>query len=84
MVPKGEDEPVTRVILGNRQNDPNRAAPPFRPCPKCNGRADLLEQMSLFATVNYYRCEQCLEMSMHEKGADSSAGNAAAEDDRAS
>ena len=48
---------------------------------KCNGRADLSEQMSLFATVNYYRCEQCLEMSMHEKGADSSAGNAAAEDD---
>lgn len=71
MVPTGQDQPATRILLGKlgvaaARDQSQPFAPPYRACPKCSSRADLLDSLSQFARVVYYRCSQCFHVWIHE------------------
>ena len=69
MVPRDADAPATRVILGNPKLAANvPGSPPRRVCPKCGSQANMLDDMSLFARVDYYRCARCQHLFAHEAG----------------
>lgn len=58
--------PRSRIFLGNVGVSATRdlpvpapLPPAHRVCDKCQGGADLLESLSTFARVDYYRCTKC-------------------------
>ena len=74
MLPSGEAQPATRIILGTSTSsaaaDIARPLPKrSHPCPKCNGRSDLLSELSVFSPLDYYRCTSCLHVWIYETGA---------------
>jgi len=73
MLPKHADEPATHVILGARNVSADIARgekPPFhRVCLICEGRGDLLESLTAFSGVSYYRCQRCLHVWIHRSRA---------------
>jgi hypothetical protein len=90
MLPSGEDQPATRIILGTSTTPATAdvALPPGdrgHACPKCNGRGDVLNRLSIYAHVDYYRCTNCLHVWTYEIGdADSTVDVTVRMDDKAS
>lgn len=69
MVRVNEDAVAHRLTLGRigvsaARDLPTGSSLPLahRICDKCHGRANLLESLSTFARVDYYRCAQCLHV----------------------